>query len=405
MRVALVFRNFDLGGSLERNGVLLARSLAARGVEVDYYCNPETRTVDVPGVVFRDVRPLTVSRSRLGYPLECGSFALAATRALRRSRERYDVIDVRGISAWEHDVVHVHAVPRAEQRRWPSERGRAYRAARARAFLGPVLRPQTALARSIQRLQFRPGRYRRAIAVTESVRDDLEREHRVPRELIDVIPPPVDVERFAAGKGAGLRRELGLASDEALLLFVGHAFERKGLSEAIASLPHVEAGAHLAVLGKGNPLPFRRQAEVLGVERRVHFLGGSEEPERFYRDADLFLLPTRQDPWGIPLIEAMAAGLPVVSTEVAGAAETVKTAGAGVIVADTSPAPLGEAVSTLLLDPSRRRTMAERGRVAARRFGADAEAEGVLAVYETILADHRAEPRTGAPAGASASSR
>jgi UDP-glucose:(heptosyl)LPS alpha-1,3-glucosyltransferase len=403
MRVALVFRNFNLGGSLERNSVLLARSLAARGVEVDCYCNPETRTVDIPGVTFRDVRPLTESRSRLGYPLECGSFAIAATRALRRDRERYDVVDVRGIAAWDHDVVHVHAVPKAQHRRWAKDRGRSYRAARARAFLAPVLRPQVVLARSIQRLQFRPGRYRRVIAVTEQVRHDLEREYAVQANLIDVIPPPIDIERFADGDRGDLRQELGLRPEDPLLLFVGHAFERKGLAEAIASLPHVEGSPHLVVLGNGDPTAFRRQAARLGLERRVHFVGGSEQPGRFYRDSDLLVLPTRHEPWGIPLIEAMAAGLPVVSTEIAGAADTVRKAGAGVILADTSPRVLGGAISSLLLDPVRRRTMAERGRASARRFGPDAEAESVLAVYRRIVAERHVEQRWEARPGIPAS--
>jgi UDP-glucose:(heptosyl)LPS alpha-1,3-glucosyltransferase len=187
------------------------------------------------------------------------------------------------------------------------------------------------------------------------------------------------------------------------LLFVGHAFERKGLAEAIASLPHVEESAHLVVLGNGDPSVFRRQAERLGLERRVHFVGASEQPERFYRDSDLLVLPTRHEPWGIPLIEAMAAGLPVVSTEIAGAADTVRRAGAGVILADTSPGVLGEAISALLLDPARRRTMAERGRVAAGRFGPDAEAENVLAVYRRIMAERHVEQHWEARPGISAS--
>jgi glycosyltransferase involved in cell wall biosynthesis len=99
----------------------------------------------------------------------------------------------------------------------------------------------------------------------------------------------------------------------------------------------------------------------------------------------------------------MAAGLPVVSTEIAGAADTVRTAGAGVILADTSPGVLGEAISSLLLDPARRRTMAERGRAAAGRFGPDAEAEGVLAVYRRVVAERHVEQRWEAHPGIPAS--
>lgn len=91
MRVAIVYPNLNLAGSLERYSVLLARSLASAGVEVHCYCNPRTSRADLPGVTLHHVRPLTSSRSRLGYPISSGSFALAATRALRRERARYDI--------------------------------------------------------------------------------------------------------------------------------------------------------------------------------------------------------------------------------------------------------------------------------------------------------------------------
>lgn len=393
MRVALVYRNFSLDGSLERDNVLLARSLADRGVEVVCYSNPETRTLEPPRIAFRDVRPVHRSRSRLGYPVECASFALAATRAVRAERDRYDVVDVRGISAWEHDVVHVHAVPKAEHRRWRSGRGRDLRAARARALLAWLHRPQRTVGRGIQRLQFRDDRYRTAIAVTEDVRKDLIQQYCVPADRVEVMPPPIDGTRFGTADGAAVRAEVGVDPAVPLLLFVGHAFERKGLREAIASLPHVEPSAHLLVLGRGNAEPYARQAHALGLDGRVHFVGASEEPERYYAAADALLLPTRHEPWGIPLIEAMAAGVPIVSTEIAGAASTVKEARAGLIVSDTTPPALGAAVSSLLGDAGLRSAMGERGRVAAAPFTADHQAERMIQIYESIAAAHRPRAR------------
>jgi UDP-glucose:(heptosyl)LPS alpha-1,3-glucosyltransferase len=394
MRVALVYRNFSLDGSLERDNVLLARSLADRGVEVVCYSNPDTRTVEPHGIAFRDVRPLLRSRSRLGYPIECASFAVAATRALRAERDRYDVVDVRGISAWEHDVVHVHAVPKAEHKRWSTGQGRAYRAPALRSVVAPLHRPQRTVSRTIQRMQFRPGFFRAVIAVTDGVRNDLVREYDVPAEAVEVIPPPIDGASFAAPSASRLRQELELGPTAEFILFVGHAFDRKGLREAIACLPHVREDAHLVVLGRGDETPYERQAASLGVRDRVHFAGTSEKPEAYYGAADLLLLPTRHDPWGIPLIEAMAAGVPVVSTENAGAAEAVRRACAGVIVGETEPAALGAAVSSLLRDPDLRRAMGERGRRAAAEFTADRQAERMIEIYERIAAARRPTART-----------
>ena len=388
MRIAVVNRNFNLAGSLERDTVLLARGLASLGVDVHCYCNPETRADEFGNVVFHDVRPLLRSSSRLGYPTECGSFAAAATRALRRDRASYDIVHVSGIAAWEHDVVTVHGVWKAEGERWPEQAGRNYRAARLRAFAAPVTRPHMALARTIQRLQFRPGRFARAVAVTDVVRDDLVRVLRVPPDLIEVVPYPIDLESFMSEDGRGwLRPSLGLSESDQILLFVGHGFERKGLADAIASLAGLDASVHLVVVGGGDATPFRNQAAELGVEPRVHFVGKSDRPERFYRDADLFVLPTQHDPWGIPLIEAMAAGVPVVSTAVAGAADEVRRARTGMILADGSPPGLGNAISALLRDPVERRAMAARGRAVAQRFSVEARARTLADIFARVLTE------------------
>jgi glycosyltransferase involved in cell wall biosynthesis len=390
MRVALVYRNFNLRGSLERDSVLLARALAGLGVDVHCYCNPNTRSADLAGVTFHDIVPATVSRSRFGYPLECCSFAIAATKALRRDRHLYDVVDVRGIAAWEADVFTVHAVSRGEQRRWPDEAGRGFRAARLRSALAPLVRPENATRRTIERLQFRRGRYRRVIAVTERVRRDLEEVHGVSHQVVDVIPPPIDLQPFTRSNGGDLRRRLGLEPGERLLLFVGHAFERKGLTDAIEILAGLTPDTHLVVVGNGERGPFLRAAEGAGIADRVHFLGGTDQPHRFFHESDVFLLPTRHDPWGITLIEAMAAGVPVVSTEIAGAAHVVRQAGAGLIFPAGSTAAMRDAVAGLLADPEARRAMGERGRQAAEGFSAEAQGKATFAVYEKVVAERPA---------------
>jgi UDP-glucose:(heptosyl)LPS alpha-1,3-glucosyltransferase len=392
LRVALVYRNFGFGGSLERDVVLLARGLVRREIEVHCYCNPETRTAELEGVEFHDVRPVARSRARLGQPIETLSFAAAATRALRRDRARYDILDVTGVSAWEADVVTVHGVTKALQHRWPDDAGRDFRAARARATISPVLRPQIGVARAIERIQFRSHGFRRAIAVTEQVRRDLIHVHSVPEERIDVVHPPVDLERFSGTDGRAVRAELGLEPADEILLFVGHDFRRKGLADAITALAGLPEDVHLLVVGDGERGPFEAQADGAGLSERVHFAGGTEEPERYFEAADIFVLPTLQDPWGITLVEAMAAGLPIVTTTVAGASAAVKEAGAGIVLPERSPSELRAALAALLGEPARRRELGERGRAAGGRFGLERHVDLVLAAYEGARREERFVP-------------
>jgi UDP-glucose:(heptosyl)LPS alpha-1,3-glucosyltransferase len=400
-RVALVYRNFSFGGSLERDVVTLARGLVERGIEVHCYCNPETRNADAEGVVFHDVHSTVRSRSRLGQPLETVSFAASATRALRRDRQLFDVIDVTGVSAWNADVVTVHGVTKALQRRWPEDSGRGYRAARTRAALGPLLRPQIAAARAIERLQFAAQGPRRAIAVTEAVAQDIVDVHGFPRELIDVIHPPVEISTFQrALDGAELRADLGIRPGEILLLFVGHDFARKGLGAAIAALPRLPGHVRLAVVGEGNRSDFEARAAEAGVKERVLFAGRTQHPELYFAAADIFVLPTRQDPWGITLIEAMAAGVPVVTTAAAGSSAAVRAAGAGLVLDDDSPSALAAAVASLVDDPVLRQELGLRGPAAAEPFGAAHHVELVLQTYERALAVDR--PAVPSPASVAA---
>lgn len=392
MRVALVHQGFSLDASLERERVLLAQALVRAGVDVEYYADPRRTKTEVRGATFRAVEPLLRSDSRLAHAVEYGSFARAATAAVRRARERYDVVDVSGTTAWEHDVVRVHAVQKAEERRWPERGGRSFRAARARATLAPFTRPKFGLARLIERLQFRPGRFHLLLAASEEVRRDLQDVHRVPPEVIEVMPPPVDVARFSRGGDGAARRALRVAPDDRIVLFVGHDFERKGLAEAIEALAVLPAHTHLVVVGRGDTGPYTRAAREAGILERVHFVGGTDAPEQWFASADIFLLPTREDVWGMTVIEAMAAGLPVVVTEVAGAAAEVRAADAGIVVPDGSTAALTQALSALLSAPDERRRLGDRGRDAAARFGVESFAQAVLAAYERVLRERDTRP-------------
>jgi glycosyltransferase involved in cell wall biosynthesis len=386
MRVALVYRNFNLGGSIERDTVLLAQSLTAHGVEVHCYTDPERRSPAADGLPFHDVRPSLRGGSRFILPLERLTFAARATHRLRLDRARYDLVHVSGTSGWEHDVVTVHEVVRAGQRRWPDRAGRGYRAAGLRAAVAPLLRPEIVVGRAVQRVQFSSGRFRQLIAVTEDVRADLVAEFGIAEELVTVVPYAVPVEVFGEARPLGLRGRLGLGAADQILLFVGHEFERKGLAEAVDALAALPRSVHLVVVGDGPAAIFARRAEESGVGDRVHFLGRTEEPERAFADADLFVLPTRDEPWGIPLIEAMAAGVPVVTTLAAGAARVVAEAGAGVLVPTRSPRDVAEAVAALLADPARRHQLGAAGQAASVRFSGEAQVRAVLAAYEHALA-------------------
>lgn len=382
MRVALVCQHFHPHGGVSRDAYLFARQLAELGAEIHCFGNPRT-SIPAEGVTFHPVpTPRLKAAERFSVPAAHAVFAFRAAHAIGTRRAHYDVVYAVGAETWEPDVCRVHAVVKAENRRWPQRGGRHFRHARLKARLVTLTGPQNALERTIQRHQFRPGSLRRLVAVTEEVRRDLHDFYSVSPESVDVIPCPIDVKAIAEAPAADLRREFALQLDDEILLFLGNHFYRKGLDEALRVLSLLPSKTHLVVVGSGDALPFLELARQLGVVDRVHFAGHTPRPETYLKEADILLLPTREDVWGIALIEAMAAGVPVVTTSVAGAGRAVSDARAGIAVEGYETDDFVDAVSALLRDPVLRRELGERGRAAAEAYDVRRLAPTLAAILE-----------------------
>jgi glycosyltransferase involved in cell wall biosynthesis len=177
-----------------------------------------------------------------------------------------------------------------------------------------------------------------------------------------------------------------------LVLFVGKLRHYKGLNVLIDAMRHV--AGHLLVVGNG-PMeePWRQQVADLGVGDKVTFLGELSDAEKTValHAADLFVLPSnnRAEAFGIVLLEALAAGLPIISTELGTGTSYVNQHNeTGLVVPPNDPAALAAAVNQLLQDEPRRRQMGEAARRRAQiHFSLDAMLTQTLAFYQEAL-DH-----------------
>lgn len=206
------------------------------------------------------------------------------------------------------------------QRRWPYEPpwGRLY--LRLSLFHRLLL--------TLERRLLQGPELRLVIANSRQVREELARHYQVPAAKITVIYNGVDRDRFQPARLAALRevafRELGLNHATPYLLFLGSGFKRKGLGFVIAALPRIRPETvELLVVGQGPQAPYLAQARRLGVASRVRFFGPQARPEQFYAVARLLVLPTLYDPCSNVVLEALAGGLPVLTTRANGAAEFV----------------------------------------------------------------------------------
>jgi UDP-glucose:(heptosyl)LPS alpha-1,3-glucosyltransferase len=189
----------------------------------------------------------------------------------------------------------------------------------------------------------------------------------------------VDLERFDPDKV----RKPSLRHHEVCGLIVAQDFERKGLREAIAALASVKDGEMLLqVVGKPDPEPYERLARELAV--LVLFEGPQSDVLPFYAGADFFILPTRHDPCSLVVLEALAMGLPVISTKQNGACEIMTHGEHGFVLESADDADGLAAAMRALCDDATRARMREACLRLRPRLAYDAHLDTLLGIYESV---------------------
>ncbi len=241
----------------------------------------------------------------------------------------------------------------------------------------------------------------RVVAISGAVRREVLRLG-IPADRVVLVPSGVEVARFAPLRDrdgvarAQARAALGIPADgRPVAGTLASLHRRKGhdvLLRAAALLAGRGLPLHLVIAGEGpEGEALRALARGLGLlgegPVRVHFAGQVSPGERVLAALDLFVLPSRKEGLGVAALEAMAAGLPVVASRAGGLAESVLDGETGLLVPPGDPAPLAEALETLLRDPALRERMGAAGaRRVGERYSADAMAAGNLALYRELLA-------------------
>lgn len=190
---------------------------------------------------------------------------------------------------------------------------------------------------------FAAGRSTRILQLTPAEIPLYQTAYGTEADRFHLLPPGIqrrqftEEQRFAARRR--LRQEQGWPADERLLLLVGSGFRVKGVDRAIAALAALPSAlrcqTRLVVIGQNRSGAFRFQARRLGIGDRVHFLGGRSDVPDWLLAADVYFHPAYSESAGMILLEAMSAGLPVLTTDTCGYAFHIARAGAGRVL--TSP--------------------------------------------------------------------
>jgi UDP-glucose:(heptosyl)LPS alpha-1,3-glucosyltransferase len=245
--------------------------------------------------------------------------------------------------------------------------------------------PRHLVLLAMERQYFRTSRARAIICPSRRDVDDLAEIYGVDPTIACVVPNPFDPEVFNADRRAACRIEarasLGVGDSEIALLFVANELHRKGFGEALAALAEVrDERLSLHLIGRTPPTRYRATMGRLGLTQSVHYHGATNDVGWWLAGADLLLLPTQYEPFGLVIVEALASGVPVITTSVAGAAEAVEHGRTGLIQDD--PYDVSELAS--LIRTAVAADLEAWGRHAAASVGAYSR-DRVMAQVEEIL--------------------
>ena len=373
MRLAVIRQRYTPFGGAERFLESALASLIAHGVAVTLY------TREWRGGGPEGVEPKIVDPFHVGGLWRDAGFARAVCKSLAtahadlvQSHERLACCDV--FRAGDG----VHAT-------WLEERMR---------HLGPLRRfgvrinPHHRYRVAVERRMFESPRLRAVICNSTMVKDDIATRFRVEPSRLTVIYNAVASDVFSPALRSHrprVRLRHRIPEHATAFLHVGSGFERKGVATAIDALAKLPPPAHLIVVGRDkHAARYEARARERGVARRVTFTGPLADPRPYYGAADAFVLPTLYDPCPNAALEAMACGMPIVTSTRSGAAELAQAHEAG-FVAPPGDADLFASHMRRLQERALRARLGTRARAAVLPLTQAAMTERLIALYRDLL--------------------
>ena len=343
--VGLVFPGCHRRGGVERSIRELSRRLAAT-YPVQFF-GDEFDPEAMAGVEFVPVggRPA---------PSFAGPWSFRRRAAARLAVSRPDVTISYGANCPPGDILYGNSVHRAwlgHGRPIPTRFGAVPNAVR-------YALPQHRMILALERSYFRSSP-RAVVAVSHQTADEVCDLYGVPRSMVTTIPNGYSADEFsperrAVDRPVG-RARLGLDDDDIVLLLVANELHRKGfatLLDATARLGDRRVQIH--VVGRAPIDGYRSHIERVGLTDRVHWHGASGDVAPWYAVGDLFVMPTQYEAFPLVVVEALASGLPVITTAVAGSSEAIQPDVNGLLQRDPDDATELAGLLEQGIDPDRR---------------------------------------------------
>jgi UDP-glucose:(heptosyl)LPS alpha-1,3-glucosyltransferase len=373
MKLGIVRQRYTPFGGAERFVERAIETLQAHGVGIRVYTRRWPRSASPR------IEPVVCDPFYIGRLWRDASFARAVHSSL--ARERPDVVQT-------HERIPGCDIFRAGDgvhRVFLDERMRTGGALERR---GLAMNPYHRYVLEAEASVFADPSLKMVICISQMVKKDVQAHFSVPDDRLRVVYNAVDPREFGPQVRIGrdaTRAELGLSSTDVAFLLLGSGYARKGVPVALQALARLPETAHLIVVGRDkNARRYATLARQLGVATRVRFAGPQADPRPYLGAADAFVLPTLYDPLSNAVLEALACGLPVVTSRRCGAGELVAAHDAGMVCDAVNVGGVADAMRRLM-DPAERAPMAARAMTAVAPLTPDAMSGELIALYESML--------------------
>lgn len=313
MKVALVFKSLSKNGGAEVMAQTILKVLSSLDVRLTLLA----RHVDAKKQNFEFIQVSPFHFGRIG---RSSGFARAVCRKLQN-------LDVDLVLSQEYiPCCHVYRADGGAHAEWLRQR---------RRVLGPLKRawnwldPHQNSKLRLEQATYESEDLRAVICISPMVKDDILRHYKISPNKLHVIENAIDLEDYQRPNDIeayrkSTRTNIGVPANAYLWLFVGKGFTRKGLDIALQALAHRPKMCHLIVVGKDHKQKsYQRLAKRLGIDHRVHFMGNQPDVRPYYWTVDALIHPALYEAYGLVVLEAMAAGLPVLGSYQCGAANSL----------------------------------------------------------------------------------
>ncbi len=385
IRFAVGILNFsEKRGGAERYLVDLCHRMAGEGHEVHVYT--EQWQEEDSRVQFHRITGILFPRS-----LHLLSFSLKATKAIQEGG--YDIAFGVG-NTLEADILQPHG---GVHWAWFWRSLRAYDRTYVwfPKFLGRIFSLKQWVSGWIEDAPYRKERLSRIVAISDMVKRDMIHWYRLPEDRVTVVYNGVDTDHFHPRNRRyreDIRKRHGLR-EEFVMLFVSNNFRMKGLRFLMKALRRLKKRTaepfRLFILGRDRKEPYVRLVRRMGISEEVIFAGSTDEPEKYYGASDLLVHPSFYDACSLTVLEALASGLPVITSSSNGASGILHQGREGFVISDPRDDQDLEEKISFFLDPNRRREASIAARTLAEEYSTERNWGEMRALFESALSERK----------------